>query len=89
MNRIIPNAILHSLLTAKNVFTCHFPRWEKGSWSDRTISLSAVSENLKNGMKFGLFGQKGDCYFEDGTKATYKTLWKAIGKIHNLVPGQK
>jgi len=43
-----------------------------------------IVEKLNSGMKFGLFGRKFNCYFQDGTKVRYSELWAAIKEIQSL-----
>ncbi len=49
-----------------------------------TAQQNKIIDNLRKGMKFGMYDGGKNCYFEDGKRVDYKDLWEAIRAINNL-----
>ncbi len=50
-------------------------------------NIDNVVSRLRSGIKFGIFGYEAHCYFQDGFRAGYNDLWKAV-RIVNGIEGR-
>lgn len=51
---------------------------------ERTLNFETIVEKLERGEKFGLFEESNKCFFEDGSRASYELLWKAVRTVNGI-----
>jgi hypothetical protein len=52
-----------------------------------TEEIKFIVDKLSRKEKFGLYDKGSKCYFEDGTRIGYQSLWKAIRIVNKIEDG--